>query len=166
MLLPRSLSAPLRGDANVEKLQRSLQGLSQAMQRPAIYCQVTGVMDDQTMMSLSAALDPLTEQLPSSVYLAMKGAMLLGETTATAKQYATQYAVQLSTAADAAAVKFKVQSPQGVVMTFVGAQPAPATGPFATLFPAGWYMQPWGMLLIGVGLFAGYKLFFAAPSKA
>jgi len=167
MLLAQALTAPLRGDANVEKLQRSLQNLSQALQRPAIFCQITGVMDDQTMMSISAALDPITEQLPSSVFVALKGAMMIGETTDTAKQFATQYAVQLSTACDAAAVKFKTQS-QSVAMTFnpPGAVAPTSTNPFATLFPVGWYKQPWGMALIALGAFAIWKLFFAAPTKA
>lgn len=158
------------GTAETENLQRALANLAQATQRPAINPgQISGVVDDGTMMAIQASLGLLTEELPSWMYLGLQAALMAGATTSTAKGYVGQYATQLTVAINTAAVKLKVNPPQGTVMTWAGSpQPGVTTNPgfLATLFAPGWYKTPQGMLMIAIGLFIGYKFFVAPSNKA
>lgn len=164
MLMPVVLSGPpahLMGSAQIQQLQQALKNLAIATQRPVIDPgPVTGDLNDQTMVSISSAMDLLTEQLPSWAFLGIQGAMLLGATTTQAKSIVTQYAPQLTVACNAAAVKFKVNPTAPV--------PTPAAQPsmLAQLFAPGWYKQPWGIALILVGAFGFYKIFLTSPSKS
>lgn len=160
MLIPMALSGPfngavslggyLAGDANVENLQRALINLAQATQRPAINPgKVTGVVDDSTMTAIQSATGLLSEELPTWAYLGLQAAFAAGAMTSTAKNFVQQYATQLTVACNTAAVKFKTAPPAVAVQT------NPVTG----FFVPGWYKTPAGMVLIGIALFVGYKLF-------
>lgn len=143
----------LMGTNEIETLQRALINLSVATQRPAINTKITGVVDDETMTAINAALGLLTEQLPTWLYLALQGLMVTGATSATAKKYVGEYATQLALAANTATAKYKVSPP------------VPTTPPVqAGFFAPGWYKTPLGVLLIAVVGFAGYKLFFASKA--
>jgi hypothetical protein len=161
MLIPTALSGPingtvslggyLAGDANVENLQRALINLAQATQRPAINPgRVSGIVDDPTMTAVQAAVGLLSEELPTWAYLGLQAALATGATTSTAKNFVTQYAAQLTVAMNTAAVKFKVNAPQGGGMIPMGPQ---------GFFVPGWYKTPAGMVLIGIAAFVIYKLF-------
>lgn len=153
-LVHRSPEFSLMGANEIETLQRALTNLATATQRPAITAKVTGVIDDATMAAISEGLGLLTQELPSWLYMGLQGVMLVGATNATAKKYVGQYATQLTLAANAAAVKFKAQTP---VVT-----PA-ATSTVVGFFAPGWYKTPIGIGLIAVTAFIGYKLI--APSR-
>lgn len=145
----------LAGSADVQNLQGALVSLAQATQQPSINPGGTpsGVMDDGTMNGLAAAMPMISASLPSWLYIAMQTAMLFGPTSAQAKDFATSYATQLITACNAAALQYKVNPGTPVPLL-------PAAPGFLN-FGAGWYKQPWGLLLIAVGLFGFYKFFIA-----
>ncbi len=144
----------LAGSPAVEGLQRSLINLAIATNRPQINPgAVTGVVDDNTMVAVNAALGILTEQLPSWLYLALQTAMIAGSTTAAAKKAVEQYAAQLTMAANTAAAKYKTTAPLPATTTTTG-------GIWDTLFPVGWYARPslgWGVVIV-LG-FGAYKIF-------
>lgn len=146
------------GANEIEGLQKALNNLSQATQKPGITTKVTGVVDDTTMTAISEGLGLLTSELPSWLYLGLQAAMAIGASNATAKKYVGQYATQLTLAANAAAVKFKVNPPV----------PTPTTTAMAPagFFAPGWYKTPLGIGLILVVGFVGYKLLFANSSPA
>lgn len=156
-VLGRSVPVTLAGSPAVEQLQRALVNLAIATNRPQINPgQVTGVVDDNTMVAINAASGILTEELPSWLYLAMQTAMIAGSTTAAAKKYVEQYAAQLTIAANTAAVKYKTAAP------IPTATPSTAGSIFNSIFPIGWYSRPslgW-LVVLGTG-FGAYKLFFA-----
>jgi len=156
------LGAPGLGAANasVEQLQRALVNLAVATGRPAINPgKVSGTIDDATMIALGAAIGLLSEELPNYVYLPLQATLLVGVTNATAKQYVTQYAPQITVAINTAAVKFKTSTPAPTAGTVI-TQPAPVQPSlFDKLFPVGWYTRPsWGWLILAAGGFATYKL--------
>lgn len=151
--LGHSIPVTLAGSPSVEQLQRALTNLAIATNRPAINPGVvSGVVDDNTMVAVNAALGILTEELPSWLYLALQTAMIAGSTTTAAKKAVEQYAAQLTIAANTAAVKFKTTMPP--------APPVPVSSSiFDKLFPTGWYTRPsWGWAIVLLGLFGGYKL--------
>ena len=154
MMIQRPIQ--LLGTSEIENLQRALINLSVATQRPAINTKITGTIDDETMTAVSASLGLLTEQLPSWLYLGLQAAMIVGATNSTAKKYVGDYATQLTLAVNAAAVKFRA-NPTMTLPTVM--QPS-------GFFPAGWYKTPLGIVAIAVGLFVGYKILFAASTKA
>lgn len=152
--LGRSVPITLAGSPAVETLQRSLVNLAIATNRPQINPgQITGVVDDNTMVAINSAMGILTEDLPSWIYLALQTAMIAGSTTAAAKKAVEQYAAQLTIAANTAAVKYRTAP--------LPAAPVPITASiFDSLFPVGWYTRPsWGWLIVLGGLFGAYKLF-------
>jgi hypothetical protein len=157
MLTTAHRNFALMGTSEIENLQRALINLGVATQRPAVTCKITGIMDDATMMAINAGLGLLTEELPNWLYVGVQGVMIFGSTNATAKKYTGEYATQIAMAANAAAVKFKVNPPVPVVVPL-----APTVVGF---FAPGWYKTPLGLLLIGAALLVGYK-FFIAPTKA
>jgi len=171
MLIPVVLDGPpphLAGSATVEQLQRALKGLAEVWNRPAIDPgTVTGVVDDATMAALTAALGILTEELPSTVYLALQGALIAGSTTSYAKNLVTQYAPQLTIAINTAITKKKqrIAAQQPTTTTTTVTTPPitipTSTNPFAQLFAPGWYKQPFGIALIAIAAFGVYKLFLA-----
>lgn len=149
----------LASSASVQQLQQALVNLAIATNRPAINPgAVTGTMNDQTVVAVSSAMSLLTEELPSSIYLILQAGLLVGSATSQAKKLVEQYATQLTIAANAAAIKFKQQP--------VVVQPViqPQTSFFGDLFAPGWYKTPVGLVIIGVGAFALYKLFLAPRS--
>lgn len=137
--------AQLMGANEIENLQRALNNLGIATQRPAVTCKVTGVVDDATMLAINAALGLLTEELPTWLYVGVQGALIFGISNSTAKQYIGQYATQLTLAANTAAVKFKTQPVQ--------------TPPVVVGVAAEWYKTPLGIALIAGGVLAAYVLF-------
>lgn len=161
--MPVLLSGPpahLMGSPQITQLQQALKNLAVQTQRPVIDPgPPTGDLNDQTMTAVAASLDLLTEELPSWAFLAIQGGLVLGATNSYAKSMVTQYAPQLVTAINAAAVKFKVNPTAPV---------APTVQPsfFASLFAPGWYFQPWGIALIAIGALAIYKVVLAPPAKS
>ena len=155
-IVHRNPGITLMGTNEIEGLQRALNNLSTATQKPQITVKVTGVIDDATMAAISEGLGLLTSELPSWLYLGLQAAMAIGASNATAKKYVGQYATQLTLAANAAAVKFKVNPPV----------PTPAVTASAGFFAPGWYKTPIGIGLIAVVGFIGYRLLFAASSAS
>lgn len=154
-MIHRAPGLELMGTSEIENLQRALANLATATQQPAISAKVTGIVDDQTMTAVAAALGLLSKELPSWAYLGLQGIMALGVTNATAKKTVGEYATQLTLAANTAAVKFKV-APTAPTAPIVVASPG--------FFGPGWYKTPIGLLLIAGLLLAGYKLFLAKPA--
>ena len=150
----------LQGTAIVETFQRALANLAIATARPTINPgPVTGVLNDSTMVAFSAAIGVVAEELPDWLYLLLQAAMAGGATSTAAKNFVTKYAAPLTIALNTAAVKYKAAP----VVTIV--QPTP--GPLDTLFAPGWYTRPsLGLLVVGVGAFAIYKLLAPAPRAA
>jgi len=163
---PSFLNGLNAANASIETLQRALTNLAISSGRPAINPgPINGVLNDSTMVAVSAAHGIITEQLPSWMYLALQAAMMVGATNSTAKSYVTQYAPQLTIAINTAAVKYKQQQPSSNVMIYQPAATQPQ-GVFAALFPVDWYKKPtWGLALALIGAFGFYKFFIAAPSK-
>lgn len=147
----------LMGASEIENLQRSLVNLSVATQKPAINTKITGVVDDSTMMAVSAALGLLTEELPNWLYLGLQGVMIVGATNSTAKKYVGEYATQLAMAANTAATKFKVNPTTATPVPIVAATPS--------FFAPGWYKTPIGLALIAAIALVGYKLFLDKPAS-
>lgn len=153
--------ADLASSASVQQLQQALVNLAISTGRPAINPgAVTGEMNDQTVVAVSSAMGLLTEELPSSVYLILQAGLLVGSATTQAKKLVEQYAPQLTIAANTAALKFHQQPPAVPVVV------QPQTSFFGNLFAPGWYKTPFGMVIIGVGAFAIYKLFLAPRPAA
>lgn len=150
------LGAGLHGTSEIETLQKALNNLGVATQRPSITCAVNGTIDDATMLALAAGLELLTKELPTWLYVGLQGAMVFGVGNATAKKYVGQYATQLTLAANTAATKFKVTPP--VI--------APVAAP--GFFAPGWYKEPRGLILIAAVGIGGYLIFSSrrAPTKA
>lgn len=155
-LVHRNPGGQLLGTNEIEGLQRALINLSVATQRPSINTKITGVMDDATMASISEALGLLTQELPNWLYLGIQAVMIAGVTSATAKKYIGEYATQLTLAANAAAVKYKINPPAPVT---------PTASAQVGFFAPGWYKTPLGLIFIAAAAFAGYKL-FVAPRQA
>ncbi len=153
-LVHRNPSVQLLGASEIEGLQRALINLSVATQRPSINTKITGTIDDATMTAISEGLGLLTQELPSWLYLALQGVMVVGATNATAKKYVGEYATQLTLAVNAAAVKYKTNPPVPAASVQVG------------FFAPGWYKTPLGIALILAGVLVGYKLFIAPSRKA
>lgn len=143
--------AGLMGTAEVQNLQRALANLAIATQRPAISpgAYATGVVDDATMTAVVAALGVMSDQLPSSVYLPLQAALAIGSSTATAKNFVSSYATQLTVAANTAAAKYRVAP--------VGPLPFQMPSFLSQLFAPGWYRTPFGMILIGAVGYIAYK---------
>lgn len=142
----------LAGSGENQALQQALVNLATATGRPQINPgKVDGVIGTQTVMAVIAATDLLAEKLPSTAFLALKAATAGAAASKTATTEAVKgiefLAVPLTVAANTAAVKFK-QNPSAAIVV------PPCTG----FFCGAWYKTVPGMLLIGVGLFAGYKL--------
>lgn len=153
--LPVELMGPmLQGPAEVKSLQTALKNLSVATQRPDIDPgTIDGTVGAQTVQSVIAAQTLLSAELPSWAFVALQAALAAGAMTSKAKEAVAAAAVPLTVAANTAAVKFKKPT-----------LPVPAG--IASFFGPGWYKTPFGMLLIAGGVFVGWKLFFATPTKA
>ncbi len=139
----------LAGSGEIQTLQTALTNLAIATNRPQINPgKVDGVVGAGTVMAVVAATDLLSEQLPSWAYLTLKaataGASVSKTVTAEAKKGIETLAIPLTVAANTAAVKFK-QNP--ALLTN-------CTG----FFCGEWYKTVPGMVLVGVAIFAGYKL--------
>lgn len=155
--------ADLASSASVQQLQQALVNLAISTGRPAINPgAVTGEMNDQTVVAVSSAMGLLTEELPSSIYLVLQAGLLVGSATSQAKKLVEQYAPQLTIAANTAAIKFQSHQQPPTVPVVV----QPETSFFGNLFAPGWYKTPFGMVIIGVGAFAIYKLFLAPRPAA
>lgn len=157
----------LGGDPSVQQLQQALVNLAIASGRPAINPgPVDGVMNDATVGAVAASLSIITEELPSWLYLALQAAFIAGSMTSKAKQIVTQYASQLTIAANTAAVKLRSSGGKGSMQTGWSSTgyETPAAQNFVTnILSPDWYKTPIGIGVIALGLFAIYKFFIAAP---
>jgi peptidoglycan hydrolase-like protein with peptidoglycan-binding domain len=163
MLLSHVLSGPgpLAGTASVEGLQRALANLAIATTNSSINPgPIDGVVGGQTVAAVNAALSLITKELPSWLYVGLQAALLVGSTTTQAKAYVTQYAPQLTIAANTAAIKFKTPTPAPMTI-----QTMASNSLFDTVFPANWYKKPsLGLALVLLGAFGFYKFFLASPA--
>lgn len=123
----------LGGTAEITKLQQSLVNLAQATNRPQFNPgRIDGVLDDATMIAVSAAFSVAANELPSQLSTVVQLALIGGSATTTAKNYIGQYATQLAVAFNAAALKYKQAAVPAVPM------PMPSgTAP--------WYTTWWGI---------------------
>ncbi len=174
MSVPTNGGHLMGGDPNVQALQQALTNLAQASGRPAINPgPISGVMNDSTVAAVAAGLQIMTEELPSWLYLVLQAALVAGSATSKAKTIVTQYAGQLTIAANAAAAKIhpatsgpaRWASTPTDVAQFQPMQPT-VTSTVTQMFAPGWYKTPIGIAIIALGLFGVYKLFIAPPKPA
>ncbi len=131
--------AGLGGTAEIARMQQSLVNLAQATGHPEfVPGRVDGVLDDNTMVAIAAAMSVVANELDGWLSTAIQLALVGGASTSTAKSYISQYAPQLSVAFNAAAIKYK-QTPTAPV-------PVPTT---AIAVP--WYTTWWGIGGIIIG---------------
>lgn len=147
---PLELSGVGNSEA-IKQLQTSLQRLSSAIGRPhAAPGPTTGILNEQTMVSIASLLDKISPNLPMWVVHPLGSSMTQGVSSIEAKNTVGRYVTEVRYATDQAFA----QLPQ------LPAQPTfSLSGPSFTFFEEGWYRSPARLSILGGLILLGFWIY-------
>jgi lysozyme family protein len=155
------------GSPAVSGLQQSLKALAQVTGRVAIDPgAVDGIVGPRTMTAVVAGFSFIAEKLPNEAKYAIQAALVVGSTTAQAKELVTRYASQLDMATKAAILKYSGGGSQPTLPT----TPTPASPPVPPPSPmpsaaVSFLKTPFGMAAAGVSVLGIGLLVYSLVSK-